>query len=267
MERPAARQHPTWLTERDCTERGNVADQRPGDNGVRILAARSVSPVRCSDPVGVSARPLDQVNPIAIRVDDPRRSKAVRPIRRARLVGDDAVGGELGDSGVHGSTADPTAPSRRARHELSRDGCGQGGLGGVSPAIGEAALWLERDDRSPATVHGLLLSGLRHGSSQVPVTASNPGPTGADPSLKPSACSAAAHSAASENGRPDPSVRVAPNAGSVTPFGTSGMPRGRVWARIMGRPFAGTARSPRFLATPLVASFRRAPHWRAPESR
>jgi hypothetical protein len=46
---------------------------RPG----HIECADSVRPVGCGDAVGVTGRPLDQLDPVAIRVADPRRSKVV----------------------------------------------------------------------------------------------------------------------------------------------------------------------------------------------
>ncbi len=41
----------------------------------------SVRPVGRGDAVGVIGRPLDQLDPVAVRVGDPRRSKVVRAIR------------------------------------------------------------------------------------------------------------------------------------------------------------------------------------------
>jgi hypothetical protein len=46
-----------------------------GDTSSAAERAELVRPVGCADAVGVTGGPLDQLDPVAVWIDDPRRSK------------------------------------------------------------------------------------------------------------------------------------------------------------------------------------------------
>jgi hypothetical protein len=63
---------------------------------VRLLSGE----VGLGDAVSMAGRPLDQLDPVAVRVGDPTGPRPVRAVGKPGRLGRDRLGGKVGDGGV-----------------------------------------------------------------------------------------------------------------------------------------------------------------------